>query len=65
MTDDERTMNHFAATAPPCPHRQKPALVWDGCWAITCGPACKCQNSDGDHTSPTPILTQWHERRRQ
>lgn len=64
MTDDERTMLHFNANARPCRHKRKPSLQWDGCWFITCGDGCKCAMSDGDHTSPTPIVTRWELQQR-
>lgn len=63
MTDDERTIAHFNASAKPCrSSKDKPRLIYEpGCWTISCRDGCRCQISDGDHTSPTPILTKWHE----
>lgn len=61
MTDDERIMRHFNESAKPCRHsKQKPRLLWDGCWCINCADGCKCQISDGDNTSATHILTRWN-----
>ena len=62
MTDDERVMEHFAATVKPCREKKMAHLEWDGCWCITCGAGCKCQMSDGDNLSPTQLLFRWERR---
>lgn len=62
MSDDERIMEHFNANAKPCRHsKDKPRLSYEpGCWTINCKDGCKCQISDGDNASSTPILTRWN-----
>lgn len=70
MNASEAIANHFNDTVKPCRiSGKKPSLQWDGSWCISCvgiketKEKCKCQMSDGDNATATPILTRWQRER--
>lgn len=65
MTDQERIMSHFNATA-TCKRRReaKPRLGYEpGCSFIECEhPSCPCRMNDGDGGPLSEFIARWMQR---
>lgn len=62
MSDWEKIVNHFEATA-KCRCKNKPRVHYDpGCVVIDTNGNCKCQMHDGEGLPLTQVLAEWQKK---
>lgn len=61
MSDWERIVNHFEATA-RCVHKNAPKVSYEpGCLVVECD-GCNCAHHDGNGLPLTQVLIEWKKR---
>jgi hypothetical protein len=62
MTDWEKIVNHFEATA-KCVHGNNPRVFYEpGCLVVETKGNCKCEHWDGEGLPLTQVLAEWQKR---